>query len=44
MKKRIRAASAEALIREIERYRAQLQAGRRASRAPQQRGTGKSAK
>jgi HAMP domain-containing protein len=44
MKKRIRATNVEALIREIERYRAQLQAGRPASRPPQQRGTGKSAK
>jgi hypothetical protein len=43
MKKR-RAADVEALLREIERYRAHLQATRATKRPPKERGGGKNAK
>jgi hypothetical protein len=44
MKKRIRAANVEALIREIERYRELLRDGRTIKGPPPQRRGGKSAK
>ena len=44
MKKRIRAEDVEALIREIERYRAEVAAIRKTNRPPKRRGGGRSAK
>jgi hypothetical protein len=44
MKKRMRAADVEALIREIERYLAYLDATRSTNRSPKRRGGGRSSK